>query len=166
MAALFFGVLSVVYIGLKQWGVIGRQFSDGGNSSSTLKFEKTGQTIVHRIEPSRRGISKYRLGFVRDQERSGPDVKYTLRVNERFCEGEIFNRRIRSIRRFIDEDGRRTYSYDYAGRLVVPPLPNRLDSVCLEITLVDMSPASAPIVDLQVGVGNTRPCWGFECLLD
>lgn len=163
MAALFVFLVGLTYFWLKDWGFIGRQFSDGVNTQATVNLSAVGDEAIVEVEASRRGITRYSL---RRSDADMPELSYTLLSYETLC-GEKKPLGTVSIMSSLDKtvyfDDPRNFR---GGKHIRPPIHKRQTPVCIHIKLKNYSQRQPPPPSFSLYVGNTRPCWGIECLLD
>lgn len=160
---LFVVILLSFYVVAKSIGLWGRQFYAGSNTHRALDFQQIGDTLTLEVERSRRGITRYGISPVQDEPSKRETAAFDLRVEERICGGAIFDSHIIS---FKQAPNWITVNNSFGGQVVKPPLAQRQDSVCLDVTLEKLQTGSNDIPVINLWVRNTRPCWLIECLLD
>ena len=163
-----FLVLFLSWFVLKSAGLIGRQFSDGLNTSENFSINSGDENFKMTINPYKRGIYRYNAYLVFDGEAYTSD-KFTqnIEVNftEKLCET---SREIGSAKLIIRSIPGRSTSQGLGryGKITKTKLLERSNPICLHIKISSLSEPISPNLELSVYVVNTRPCWGIECMLD
>ena len=161
-------MLVLLYITLKHLGVIGRQFADGTNTQVQFSVTNVGQVFEVPINRDRRGIYRYKARLVFGESDFAPSKAYqdaSFSFEEKFCEnGTAIGKSFLNIE--VEPNIAKHSGMGRYGALIQTPLLQKERKVCLEVKIDELSTPVFDDLKLNVWVGNTRPCWGIECMLD
>ena len=162
-----FGVFIFLYITLKQLGFIGRQFSAGTNTRVQFTVSQLGQSFEVPINVNARGIYRYSaiMGLEEDAISENEVQVIELNFTEELCEtNEVFG--TSSLKLELRHSSTKLSGHGRYGAIAKAPLLNRGRQVCLKVVVSNLSKPLKDGHNLTVWAGNTRPCWGIECMLD
>lgn len=176
---IVFCLLIPLWVFLKYYGLVGRQFSDGQNSLQTFPLSGVGDSFELELTPNKLGLYRYNAGLKFDgkdfmSSLVFKDGKYEKNIErqdilvgftEVYCEtGKVIDTAELTI---LTQPNQSTPSgLGRSGKVIKPSPVKRSERVCLKVTVKSLSTPVHEALELSVVVMNTRPCWGLECLLD
>lgn len=157
-----------IWVGFKYFGIIGRQFHNGMNVSEKFAVTSVDDTFELQLQPSKRGIYRYNASLVFNGENSLP-IGYNQNIEVAFTEIYCNSQKVLGTGKALIQSKPGSSFHQGLGRygkLIKPAIFKRSEPICLIAKIENLSQPLYSNLELSIWVGNQRPCWGLECMLD